>query len=297
MDSILGCDLCSNHFGSSLLPAVCCVLAPCCSVRMTSFSRARLEGKALEHALAGFDGDGVRMRHDGPKGPWEEVRTPLAKAAMKYAKARAPDLRSELASAGLLVQGADRAVRVGSDTVSVDVRVWSKDHGMEALLEMKHTRQSLAVSLKSGLKKLPMLKQAAIGGKWLQNNGKPGKDVRAGAIGALAVGPSSWECVLQCARGTWETTYPRPDPPPPMPRRSGRHKAGVKRASGEHKPGTPRASGRHPPGIPRASASGKHPPGLKRPSSGQSGSQSSGSQRRFNSLPPAKRAAPARRRP
>jgi len=118
VDSILGCDLCSNHFGSSLLPAVCCVLAPCCSVRMTSFSRARLEGKALEHALAGFDGDGVRMRHDGPKGPWEELLTPQAKAAMKYAKARAPDLRSEFASAGLLVQGADRAVRVGSDTVS-----------------------------------------------------------------------------------------------------------------------------------------------------------------------------------
>ncbi len=63
----------------------------------------------------------------------------------------------------------------------------------------------------------------------------------------------------------------------PRPRRSGRHKRGVKRASGMHKRGVKRASGRYRPGVHRAS--GKHK--AQRPS----GSQSSGPRRRFNKLP------------
>jgi hypothetical protein len=264
-----------SHFGSSFLQPF--VLVSCRPGRMVSFSQPRLEGRALEHALAGFGGDGVRMRDDAA-GEWGLVRDARAKAAMAYMRIRADTLRGELASAGLLVQGADRAVRVHGDDLSVDVRVWAKDHGTEALLEMKWTRQSLSVAMRQGLKKLPMLREASTHGKWLQKNGKPGKVVQAGAVGVLAVGPSSWRCSLECAKGTWEATYPPLAPPPPKPPRSGRHKAGAKKASGRHKPGVPRASGRH-------------PRGLKRPSSGLSGSQSSGSQRRFNELPPAKRRA------
>lgn len=223
---------------------------------MVLFSVPRLEGRALEHAMSGFGGHAVRMCDDEDN--WVKVADSRAKLAMACMKKRAATLKEELKSAGLAVQGADRSVRVNGTTVSVDLRVWVKEHNTEALLEMKWTRQSLDVALFSGLKKLETLKQATADGKWLQINGKPGKTVRAAGVGVLAVGPRAWKCFVQSAKGDWAASYPKC--------------IHVARKSGKHRPGTARQSGRHKPGV-------------RRPSSGKSGSQSSGSDRRFLKLP------------
>jgi len=224
---------------------------------MVFFSVPRLEGRALEHAMSGFGGHSIRM-YDDEAQTWVKVADIRAKLAMACMQKRAATLRDELKSAGLAVQGADRSVRVNGTTVSVDLRVWVKERSMEALLEMKWTRQSLDVALSAGLKKVETLKQASVDGKWLQSNGKPGKTVRAAAVGVLAVGPRAWKCLVQSATGEWSASYPTC--------------VHVARKSGKHRPGSARQSGRHKPGV-------------RRPSSGKSGSQSSGSCRRFLKLP------------
>jgi hypothetical protein len=49
---------------------------------MLAFSKARLEGKALEDALAGKGGSHVRML-DERSGKWVQVKTEVAKTAMR----------------------------------------------------------------------------------------------------------------------------------------------------------------------------------------------------------------------
>jgi len=207
--------------------------------------------------MAGFGGQTVRMYDDEVR-DWVKVADARAKAAMAYMQKRAASLRDELKSSGLAVQGADRAVRIDGATVSVDLRIWVKERSTEALVEMKWTRRSLDRSLSNGMEKMDILKKASVDGKWLQSNGKPGKPVQASAVGALAVGPRAWKCVIQSATGDWTASYPRC--------------VRAARKSGKHRPGTPRQSG-------------KHKPGVRRPSSGKSGSQRSGSCIRFLKLP------------
>jgi hypothetical protein len=52
------------------------------SLKMLAFSKARLEGKALEDALAGKGGSHVRML-DERSGKWVQVKTEVAKTAMR----------------------------------------------------------------------------------------------------------------------------------------------------------------------------------------------------------------------
>ena len=65
-------------------------------------------------------------------------------------------------------------------------------------------------------------------------------------------------------------------------RKSGKHKAGAARQSTKHHSGAVRKSGKHKSGTARQS--GKHKPGVQR-ASGSSGSQMSGSHRRFSKPP------------
>eukprot|EP00973_Karenia_brevis_P067267 9353770-Karenia_brevis.AAC.1 len=111
---------------------------------MVYFSKPPLEGKALEHCLAGGRGFSIRMK-DEKANKWVVVGDARARAAMKEMRTRAKTLKEEMAAAGLSVLGADRPVRVeGEVNLSVDVRASVKAKGSEGLLELKWTRQRLA---------------------------------------------------------------------------------------------------------------------------------------------------------
>ena len=77
---------------------------------VVSFSKPRLEGKALEQCLAGVKGPGVRM-FTGEK--WVVVKTATAKIAIKEMGVRAQTLKAELNAVGLSILAADRAVKLG----------------------------------------------------------------------------------------------------------------------------------------------------------------------------------------
>ena len=68
-----------------------------------AFSKARLEGRALEHALAGDGGSFVSM-HDEGKGSWVRVSTKAAKAARSYMQGRAEVLVDQLSQRGFSVK-------------------------------------------------------------------------------------------------------------------------------------------------------------------------------------------------
>ena len=76
---------------------------------MVAFSKGRLEGRALEHALAGDKGLFVRM-YDASQGKWVQVKTPEAKAARKYMKGRCEELVLELLQKGFSCSAADMPV-------------------------------------------------------------------------------------------------------------------------------------------------------------------------------------------
>ena len=79
----------------------------------------------------------------------------------------------------------------------------------------------LSVSIAEGRRKLPALQSACASGKWLQNNGKVGKPVKASIVGVLAVRPDSWRCGLQSADGQWVESFPKAQATEP-PKRAGR---------------------------------------------------------------------------
>ena len=175
---------------------------------MATFSQARLEGKALEEELAGHAGLGIRML-DEKTSQWVVVRGEQAKCIRLQMRRRVKVLRDELSSAGLGILSADRPLRVDGECVSVDLRIWCRTRGAVALVEVKWSRQSLAIALNEGMDKIPVLKKACRSGSWVQSSGKVGGKVKAAMAGVLAVGPSDWRCYLVQAQGNWTSTTSR----------------------------------------------------------------------------------------
>jgi hypothetical protein len=170
---------------------------------MSSFARARLEGRALEDAFSGKrKRGGVRM-YDDRQATWVTVTTEVAQLAEAAMRLRAKAVRAELASVGLLVQAADQFATVDGDRFSIDLRCWHQERQGQALLEVKWSRQSLAVALKSGKLKLPVFRRASTTGRWVRSDGKSGGRIKASLVGVLAVGPDGWECLLEAASGRW----------------------------------------------------------------------------------------------
>ena len=107
------------------------------------------------------------------------------------------------------------------ENFSVDVRAWMRDWSTEVLLEVKWTRKCFSVARAEGKKKIQDLKRACSSGRWLQANGKPGKAIKATAVGVLVVGPESWDCEVQSAIGTGKPSFPSKAGHVPRKRRSG----------------------------------------------------------------------------
>jgi hypothetical protein len=173
---------------------------------MVYFSKPRLEGRALEQALAGSKRRGVRMFNSRTQ-EWALVTDSRALCAVALMKQRAASLKADMAKAGLYIQGADRAARVGDGNISVDVRAWMTEWSTEALLEVKWTRQSFSEARAEAKKKIPVLKEACTIGRWLQADGKPGKTIKAAAVGVLLVGPRAWDCSVHSIVGSKTATF------------------------------------------------------------------------------------------
>ena len=89
-----------------------------------SFSIARLEGRALEHAISQQSGHGVRMK-DPSSGKFVCICTAQTKAIRKYMKERVQTLVKDMASQGLHFAAGEAPVRLEDGEVkSVDVRCW-----------------------------------------------------------------------------------------------------------------------------------------------------------------------------
>jgi len=162
---------------------------------MATFSKARLEGRALEHAFAGDPGGFVRMcdRH----GVWHKVSAPSVKRAME---ARAAAVLEELRGQGLHKKGADLAVKVDAkQTLSVDLLLYLAERGESAAVEVKWTRHRVTASIQAALSKLPDLKKACEKERWVRSR----HAVKAAIVGALVVSPSAWWLHLEsCTAAT-----------------------------------------------------------------------------------------------
>ena len=151
---------------------------------MASFSKARLEGRALEHAFAGHPGGFVRMCDKD--GVWHKVSAPSVKREME---SRAAAVLEELREQGLHKKGADLPVKVDAkQTLSVDLLLYLAERGESAVVELKWTRHRVVASMQTALKKLPDLKTACETGRWVRSR----RAVQAAIVGALVVSPSAW---------------------------------------------------------------------------------------------------------
>ena len=176
----------------------------------SSYSTPRLEGRALEHALAGDGGFTIRMKD--ARGEFHPVGGPLAKNIRKEMAIRVAQLLPELKEQGLhaVLGDADLPVKLKEETRSVDFRLRDKHHQAYALVKVKWTRRSLDVAQSWGWESVPWLLDACRGGVWL--NGR--KPVRAGCVGVLVVRQGQQR----------KSVYPMAAEP--VRRRSGRSQAG-----------------------------------------------------------------------
>ena len=177
---------------------------------MVAFSQERLEGRALEHALAGDRRDSIRM-FDELSGTWVFVKTQAAKAALKCMRGRCKELVRQLQERGLVWEGADKAVTVDGATMSVDLYLHCTSRDGKALVEVKWGRGPFKACVKRARGCIPKLKAAATKGKWLASR----KSVTASLVGALAVSPETWSLELQAVKGRWKATV---DPETPLPK-------------------------------------------------------------------------------
>ena len=83
----------------------------------STFSKARLEGRALEHVVAGDTAPGIRMREEST-GKWAAVKTQDAKAALQYMKVRGKEVMEQLPARGLTSSGGDVPTTHQKDKVS-----------------------------------------------------------------------------------------------------------------------------------------------------------------------------------
>jgi len=176
-----------------------------------SYSKARLEGRALEHTLAGDRCVGIRMKDSS--GRWHLVNTPQSREIRREMKSRVESLLAELIEQGFTKLSADSPARLGGDHLepqSVDLVLRGDALEETALLEVKWTRQSMRVAHNQGVLKLPVLKQCCIGGRWLRSR----KEIKAKLYGVLVVGPSRWQMELTKTGTVWKRQYPIWDPEP-----------------------------------------------------------------------------------
>lgn len=181
------------------------------------FSRARLEGRALEHALCSQGGHSIRMQQGS--GSWCYVSTDQAKEIRRMMKFRTELLLQDLAKHGLSKVKADASVTVQGSSHSVDLVLWCNAQQCQVLVEVKWTRQSIAVSMAQAKQSWSWMRQACDDGRWDGHRNA----VKACAVGALVVTPEVWRLELQ-SRGVdpcWAATYPQPRYLKPA-RRSGR---------------------------------------------------------------------------
>ena len=171
-----------------------------------SFSIARLEGRALEHAISQQSGHGVRMK-DPSSGKFVCICTAQTKAIRKYMKERVQTLVKDMASQGLHFAAGEAPVRLEDGEVkSVDVRCWLSSRQTYALLEMKWSRQGLPAALAYGRRSLGWLRSTARSGVWQVSR----KRVAASVVGVLAVGPTKWTCEVEAVSGSWHVRLPKP---------------------------------------------------------------------------------------
>ena len=181
-----------------------------------SYSTPRLEGRALEHELAGDGGFVIRMK--GADGKFFPISGAGPKQIRMDMRTRVAKLQKELEEQGLYTRGADSPVKLGDETRSVDLRLWSTPHTATALVEVKWTRRSLDVAHGWGWESVPWLKRACQEGVWLKGR----KEVQAEVVGVLVVRPNDWRCTLTRSVGPTRTlVYPRVGEPPKRKRRSG----------------------------------------------------------------------------
>ena len=102
------------------------------------FSKERLEGRALEHALAGdlAKRRSIRM-YDDVAEKWVNVDDYVAKGAMAYMRGRCRELEEELRERGLKCCGGDKAAHVDGKTLSVDLYLHCGRRNRKALVEVK----------------------------------------------------------------------------------------------------------------------------------------------------------------
>jgi hypothetical protein len=159
----------------------------------SGFSRERLEGRSLEHALARQGGHAIRMKNAGT-GLWMRVAGPVPRGIRAYMGARCKTLLEAMRAEGLHRSGADCPVRVPgaegtTETRSVDARLWVVAQQSEALVEVKWTRGGLEAGLATARKLVPMLRTACASGRWLGSR----RPVKAKAVGVLVVTPGCWQ--------------------------------------------------------------------------------------------------------
>ena len=93
-----------------------------------------MEGRALEHVLAGHNKLFIRM-YDEENQKWVKVTTTVAKNALRYMRGRCKKLLEELEERGLSCKGGDKAVKVGGTNMSVDLYLYCKARGGYALVQ------------------------------------------------------------------------------------------------------------------------------------------------------------------
>jgi hypothetical protein len=210
---------------------------------MVAFSKARLEGRALEHALAGDRGSSVRMYDERAK-RWVQVRTLVAKAAMLYMRCRAKVLVAQLLERGFACKSADVPATLHKQdagkygkSISVDLRLHCKAKAGGALVEVKWTRGRKADAVRRVRGCIPKLKAASLRGRW---NGSD-RRISAALVGFLVVCPKTWSLELQGAQGRWKHTCSAEDDP--LPQRAARMKqsgkSNWKTWRGDAPPGSP----------------------------------------------------------
>ena len=89
----------------------------------STFSKARLEGRALEHVVAGDAATGIRMREEST-GKWAAVKTQDAKTVLKYMKVRGKEVMDQLPARGFICSGGDVPVTLED----ADVKALSLPH-------------------------------------------------------------------------------------------------------------------------------------------------------------------------
>ena len=128
------------------------------------YSKVRLEGRALEHALTRIGGHGIRMKC-WSTGSFYVVRCPVARSIRVQMKSRVEVLLRDLAEQGLHWRGGEAPVKIGDATRSVDLRLWVERRQEEALLETVWTRGSLEAASDRATSSLSWLKKAANSGR------------------------------------------------------------------------------------------------------------------------------------